>query len=303
MRASTAIHCVARILLCFNLLTSTEFGIYPSLPSARAESLHVTKETQPEVQAGHIGSTPLSLTLRTDVDRKSSLQDARTANQFDVAGAVTNPEQEPENDEPIKLFLPILQIIGAAGEPDKPIAPGLTENESPNASGEPLKRNVPQAGPLVTITTADGLQAIPTSVLISDDIAGFDEATLMYRWERSNGQSDADYQGVQSGSSQPILLVVPSEDVGHRYRLIVNDGKGNTGQSNVIAIGPSRIPQLIHPLATEDIHVNVPYFNVQNVTHDHHVPENPIGSYDYEFQIVEGCSFGNWNMLESGIQL
>ncbi len=127
MKASTTIHSIVRLLLCLSLLTSTEFGVYPSLPSARAESLHVTKETQPEVQAGHIGSTPLFSTLGTDVDSKSSLQDARTTNQFDVAGADTYPEQEPENNEPINLFLPLVQMTGDSKQTSETNTPSIVD--------------------------------------------------------------------------------------------------------------------------------------------------------------------------------
>lgn len=141
--------------------------------------------------------------------------------------------------------------------------------------------------------------AIETDVLVVTNLTGFDGnvANYTYQWYRSADQAAGNYQPSQdndagTGPDRYNLNLNGANDVGHRFYLQVTDGSGNTAGSNVFAVGPSRLPQLLHPRANEEIRVNQVYFNVQNVQHDGHTP-NPDGSYTYEIQVATDNTFNN----------
>ncbi len=152
-------------------------------------------------------------------------------------------------------------------------------------------------GPFVTISTADGnLPAIQgdsasntaasTLKVVSEGGLDSDTSHYTYQWLKSSGQSAADYQPVSTAKT----YAVQSGDVGHRIFVRVSDSHGNHADSNVMTIGPSQRPALPHP-NNEEIRVERPVFNVQNVRHDAHVPANADGTYVYEVQVASNQTF------------
>ncbi len=174
------------------------------------------------------------------------------------------------------------------------------------ASGDTCAREV-------TIDTQDSVKpAIEGSKLVLETLNGLrcrideqSQSACKFEWLRSAGQSDADYkvskdQDSTTPASQYNLALNGIGDAGHRFKLRVTDRQRNERvESAVLAIGPSKEPVLVHPITsgTETVRVRIPYFNVQNVTHDTHTPSNPSGSYQYDLQLSTNSSFPEANTI------
>jgi hypothetical protein len=165
----------------------------------------------------------------------------------------------------------------------------------------------------VKISTQDDVEpAIETSTLEAKSVKGLgcsingkSTPACKFTWLRSDKQSDADYKATKDTDTatkphQYNLNQNGQHDVGHRFKLRATNTKTNaTATSDVMAVGPSKKPELVHPssAATEKLKVNRPFFNVKNVTHDPHTPANPLGDYKYDLQVSTDNTFPDGNTI------